>query len=92
MITKALTPLYEGSSTNMLATMLLLLNLRIVHRVNDVFMDELFSLLCKELLPKGNKMPINTYEAFKLIKTLGLNYDLIHACPNGCVLFWYNLK
>ncbi len=87
MITKASTPIYEGSSTSMLAAMLLLLNLRTIHGVSSVFMDELFSLLRKELLSKGNKMPINTYEAFKLIKTLGLSYDSIHACPNGCVTF-----
>jgi hypothetical protein len=66
--------------------MLLLLNLKVVHGINNVFMDEVFSLLWKELLPKGNKMPTTTYEAFKSIKTLGLTYDSIHACPNGCVL------
>jgi hypothetical protein len=74
MIIKTSTPLYEGSSTSMLAAMLLLLNLRTVHGVNNVFMDEFFSLLRKELLPKGNKMLVNTYEAFKLIKTFGLSY------------------
>jgi hypothetical protein len=47
MIVKASTPLYEGSFTSMLATMLLLLNLKIVHAVNNAFMDELFSLLWK---------------------------------------------
>jgi hypothetical protein len=37
-------------------------------------------------------MPTTTYEAFKSIKTLGLTYDSIHACPNGCVLFMDSLK
>lgn len=55
-------------------------------------MDELFSLLWKELLPKGNKMPATTYEALKVIKVLGLSYDSIHACTNGCVFFSYALK
>jgi hypothetical protein len=89
-ITKASTPLYEGLSTNMLATMLLL-NLKIVHGVSNVLIDELFSLL-QELLPKGNKMSTTSYETLKLIKTLGSNYDSIHACPNGCVLFRDRLK
>lgn len=61
---KTSTPLYKGSSMNMLAAMLLLLNLRTIHGVCNVFMDELFSFLHKELLPKGNNMPINNYEAF----------------------------
>ncbi len=71
----------------MLSTTLLLLNLTIVHGVSNNFMDELFSLLWKELLPKGNKMPATTYEALKIIKVFGLSYDSIHACTNGCVFF-----
>jgi hypothetical protein len=62
-IFKASTPLYKGSSMNKLATMFLL-NLKTIHGVCNVFMDELFSLLQKELVPKGNKMPINNYGAF----------------------------
>ncbi len=55
MLTKVTsTPLYEGSSTSMLSTTLLLLNLRKIHGISNSFMDELFSLLWKELLPKGN--------------------------------------
>jgi hypothetical protein len=84
MITKASTPLFEGSFMSMLSAMLLLLNLKIVHGFINVFMDELFSLLRMELLPKGNKMPTTTYEA---LKELGLCYDSIHKCTNGCVLF-----
>jgi len=44
MMTKASTPLYEGSSTSILLA-ILLLSLRVVHGVSNVFMDELFSLL-----------------------------------------------
>jgi hypothetical protein len=54
MIMKTSTPLFEGSSTNVLSTMLLL-NLKIVHGVSNIFMEELFSLLRIELLPKGTR-------------------------------------
>jgi hypothetical protein len=87
MIVKASTPLYKGSSTSVLLTILLLLNLRIVHVVSNAFMDEPFSLLWKELLPKDDKMSASTYRALKLNKAIGLSYDSIHACTNGCVLF-----
>jgi hypothetical protein len=50
-----------------------LLNLKTVHRVSNVFMDELFSLLRTKLLPKGNKILVTTYKALELIKGLGLN-------------------
>jgi hypothetical protein len=55
LISKASTPLFQGSSTyDMLLAMLLLLNVRIVHSVSIAFMDELLSLLQKESLPKDN--------------------------------------
>jgi hypothetical protein len=37
-------------------------------------------------------MPTITYEALKLIKKLGLSYDSIHTCTNGCVFFCGALK
>jgi hypothetical protein len=92
MTTKASTLLFEGYFMNMLSTMLLLLNLKTIHGVINVFTDELFSLLRMGLLPKGNKMPTTTYEALKLIKELGLCYDSIHRCTNGCVFFQGTLK
>lgn len=38
------------------------------------------------------KMPTITYQAMKLVKALGLNYEPIHACTNICVLFQGDLK
>ncbi len=76
----------------MLSATLLLLNLNIVHGVAHTFMDEIISLLKNELLPKNNKMPTTSYEAHKLIKSLGLTYESIHAYTNGCVLFQQSLK
>jgi hypothetical protein len=75
-----------------LLTILLLLNLKIMHSMSNAFMDKLFSLLWKELLPEENKMLATSYEAFKSIKTFGLSYDSIHACANGCVFFWDTLS
>ncbi len=46
----------------------------------------------KEFLTKGNKTSTTVYEAPKLIKALGLNYDTIHARPNNCILFEDMLK
>ncbi|KAH7835012.1 hypothetical protein Vadar_022043 [Vaccinium darrowii] len=44
--------------------------------------------LLKVMLPPDAKLPKNCYEAKKIIKDLGLNYEKIHACPNDCMLFW----
>jgi len=37
-------------------------------------------------------MPKSSYEADKLIKSLGLNNDSFHTYEKGCVLFWGSLK
>jgi hypothetical protein len=84
---KVATLLYERSSCNMLLTMLLLLNLSTMHGNTNTFMDELFSLLQNMLLLKNNKLPTTSYEAYKIIKSLGLTYTSIHVCKNGCVFF-----
>jgi hypothetical protein len=76
----------------MLLAILLFLNMKTMHSVSNAFVDELFSLLWKKLLPKENKMLATSYEAFKLIKSLGLSYDSIHACANGCVFFRGTLR
>ncbi len=47
LISKASTPLFEGSFTSILSTILLLLNLKIVHYTSNIFMDEFFFLLHK---------------------------------------------
>ena len=41
----------------------------------------------KTCYPKGNKLPSSHYAAAKTIRKLGLDYNIIHACPNGCVLY-----
>ena len=44
--------------------------------------------LFKEALPQDNVVPSNFYEANKLKRGLGFDYNIIHACKNDCVLFW----
>ena len=43
--------------------------------------------LLKEMLPENNTLPICNYEVKKFLCTMGLEYQKIHACPNGCVLY-----
>ena len=87
LLAESKTPLFDGSPMNQLGTMLMLLNLCSVHGVSNNLTDELFSLLGQDLLPRGNTMPKSRYEAYKIVKKLGLAYDTIHACEDGCVLF-----
>ncbi len=63
------------------------MNLVTTYGVTNVFVHELFTLLRVDLFPKDNNLPKSLYHAKKVMKRLGLNYNNIHACCNGCVLF-----
>jgi hypothetical protein len=39
------------------------------------------------MLPRDNELPVNTYEAKKIICPLGLEVQKIHACPNDYILY-----
>ncbi len=58
MLEKVSIPLFEGSSTSMLLALLLLFNLRIIHGVNNSFMDELFALN-ERITTKGEQATCN---------------------------------
>jgi hypothetical protein len=80
-------PLYEGSSLSMLCATLLIVNCCKTHGVSNSFLNELLMLLSMSILPKGNCLPKTEYEASKIMRRLGLAYNMIHACPVGCCLF-----
>jgi len=58
-----------------------------IHGVSNSYIDELLKYLSIVLLPAMNMLPSSHYEAKKLIRKLGFNYDIIHTCPNGCVFY-----
>jgi hypothetical protein len=84
-------PLYDesngcGKEFTQLRIVLELLKLKASHGWSDNSFSELLSLLAK-LLPKPNTLPTITYRAKKLICSLSLGVDKIHACPNYCILY-----
>lgn len=87
LFTQATTPLYPGSKTSVVSATIIIMNMCVVFRVSNKFTDELLQFLSQDLLPKGNKLPGSHYAARKTIQKLGLNYNNIHACPDGCVLY-----
>jgi hypothetical protein len=82
------TPVWGNSTTSVISATIVLMNMAVIHRCSNAFMDELFRYLSTSLLPGNNKLPRGHYEAKKLIRKLELAYDVIHTCPSGCVLYW----
>jgi hypothetical protein len=57
----AMEELYVGSKCTKLATIILFMNLCMVHKVTNRCADELFTLLQHHLLPEPNCLPTNYY-------------------------------
>ena len=91
LLSHARTPLFAGATTSRLVSNLLLLNCFAVFGVSNAFADELLQLL-HILLPSDNYLPRSHYEARKYVVKLGLSYNNIHACRNGCCLFRKELQ
>ena len=83
----ALQELYGGAKSSILAATILIMTLCTIHGVSNKFADQLFALISLHLLPGENHLPKNYHAAKSLIRKLGLNYNTIHACEGGCVLF-----
>jgi len=84
---QATTPVFVGSKTSVVSATIVIMNMCTVFRVSNRFTDELLRYLATDLLPQDNKLPQTHYNARQSIRKLGLNYNNIHACPDGCVLF-----
>ncbi|KAK9049145.1 hypothetical protein SSX86_031888 [Deinandra increscens subsp. villosa] len=84
-------PLYEGSKHNALSGLMIFQKLKGQFGWSDTSFNALLGAL-KTVLPAKNTIPSSMYEAKKLLKGIGLEYEKIHACENDCVLFWNEHK
>jgi hypothetical protein len=81
------TPLYCGSNLSRLDTTLLFMNVCRTHKVSNACITKLLHLFSKVILPLPNSLPTSEGIATAMVSRLGLRYDAIDACSNGCVLF-----
>ncbi|KAK9065094.1 hypothetical protein SSX86_016477 [Deinandra increscens subsp. villosa] len=84
-------PLYEGSTHNALSGLMIFQHLKGQFGWSDTSFDALLGAL-KTVLPAKNTIPSSMYEAKKMLKGIGLEYEKFHACENDCVLFWNEYK
>ena len=84
---EAMDEVYHGAKSSVLAATILIMTLCTIHGVSNKFADQFFTLFREHLPPSENQLPKNYYAAKALIWKLGLNYNTIHACQGGCILF-----
>ncbi|XP_021851352.1 uncharacterized protein [Spinacia oleracea] len=83
----AKTPLYPRCTKfSKLSVVLKLYNLKARGGVSDDIFTG-FLKLVKEMLPAENVFPDRNYEARKMLSSIGMGYEKIHACPNDCILY-----
>jgi hypothetical protein len=80
-------PIYGGTNVSIISATIVLINMAVIHNVSNAYVDGLLKYLSTMLLPRENSLPKSHYEAKRLIRKLGLNYHVIHTCPQGCVLY-----
>lgn len=80
-------PLYEGSTVSSLQAMLESLQLKDSTDMSDAAYNKMATFV-KRILPKDNRFPNSYNEVKKDMKKLGMGFEVIHACVNGCMLFY----
>ena len=80
-------PLFAGATVSLLGTLLVILTICKAHGVSNACVDELMKALACQILPQPNTLPSSERQSTRLLRALGLGYNIIHACMRGCVLF-----
>ena len=81
-------PLFDGAKMSVLSSSLLLLDWQVENHVTNVGMDRLFALLRHAMLPDQNEIPSDRNAAKRIVKKMGMDYEMVHACPNNCTLYF----
>ncbi|WMV57920.1 hypothetical protein MTR67_051305, partial [Solanum verrucosum] len=80
-------PLCEGSLHSALSVAVRFMNIKFDWNVPNAAMNSMVDLLGELANPEFN-ITKNFYQAKCLVSKLGLTYDRIHYCVNGCMLFY----
>ncbi|XP_048489971.1 uncharacterized protein LOC125491934 [Beta vulgaris subsp. vulgaris] len=80
-------PLYARSKVSVLEMASRIISLMCEYNLPHRCVDGFASLL-NEVIPNNNQMSTTFYDTKKVLKGLQLPHEKIHACRNGCMLFW----
>jgi hypothetical protein len=86
----ARTPIFQGARLSRLAAILGLLNIQAKHKASNTMLSDIFQYCNSLLLPEENVLPGSWKEAKKVLSSIGMEYEIVHACINDCMLFHGN--
>ncbi|CAM8934817.1 unnamed protein product [Rhodiola kirilowii] len=91
LLAEAHTTIYVGSDKTVLGMILSAMKVKVDNGWSDKsFNDHL--RITEDLLPSPNNYPGSYSEVKRLLKNLGMGYEIIHACEFGCALFYKDFK
>ncbi|XP_062080223.1 uncharacterized protein LOC133784977 [Humulus lupulus] len=84
--------LYPGCSKFSSLTFLVkMMHIKVLNKLSNKAFDMILNMF-REVLPNDHKIPRSHYEAKRMLRKLGLGYEIIHVCENDCTLFWKEHK
>ncbi|CAM8989118.1 unnamed protein product [Rhodiola kirilowii] len=87
LLAEAQRPLYIGSRQTVLELILKGMHTKVECRWSDKSFTKYLEGI-KDAIPPENNCPGSYREVKKIMKNLGLDYQTIHACEYGCVLYY----
>ncbi|GLT54465.1 hypothetical protein SLA2020_276610 [Shorea laevis] len=85
-------PLHDNTKHSKLGAIVHLYNMKCMGGWSNTIFTSLFEFINQLLGTDRLFLPNNTYEAKKYMKDLGLGYEKILACRDGCMIFWKETK
>jgi Zn ribbon nucleic-acid-binding protein len=85
-------PLHDRTRHSKLSATVNLYNLKCIGGVSNTAFSTILEFINQLLPDNGGMLPVNTYEAKKYLRDMGLGYEKIPACRNDCMLFWKDKK
>lgn len=70
-----------------LSAILGLLNIQAKHKASNSMLSDIFAYCHDLMLPTENVLPASWKDAKKVLSSIGMDYRIIHACVNDCMLF-----
>ena len=87
---EASTLIFDGTDSSRLRVIVGLLNLQAKRKLSDVTMIDIFTAIDDLIIPKhaNLRMPHSCADVKKLVSEVGLDYNVIHACPCNKTLYY----
>jgi hypothetical protein len=80
-------PLHPNTKHNKLSATVHMYNLKCVGGISNKIFSYILEFMNQLLSPCDKTLIGNTYEAKKFLSDMGLGYEKILVCRNGCMLF-----